>query len=339
MDKHVVYLPLVGVLLLLPGCSRKDGIDPGVWNAYRNPVEQSDIQDPCAIEDEGVFYHYSSELSSGSGADQVVEYLPAMSSKNLTQWDAATSAFDDLSRPKFISGGKVICPDIARVGDRYLLYYSLYVNADNCGIGVAEAPFASGPFTDKGALITASGSGLKGVASPSFCTDGKQNYLVFGNFGGIYLVKLSEDGLSVTGTPVMIASATYDAPLLVYRDGSFYLIVTSGTTTGGASSTCKIRYGRSVHAEGPYLDRSMRDLLDDGGETLVEGSVKFAGPGHPCLVHLKDGSDWLLYNACDLSAVDRGRTLMLDRLEWADGWLTVRGKIGSFSAAAPTIES
>lgn len=338
MDKHV-YLPLLSLLALLPGCGQKDTVDPGVWNAYRNPVEQSDIQDPCVIEQDGVFYLYSSEVSSGSGADQVVEYLPSLTSKSLTAWDVATSAFDDLTKPTFIPGGKVLCPDIARVGDRYLLYYSLYVNADNCGIGVAEASVASGPFTDKGALLTAAGSGLKGVMSPSFCTDGTNNYLVFGNFGGIYLVRLSEDGLSVAGTPVMIASETYDAPLLIFRDGQFHLLVTSGSATGGAASTCKIRYGRSAHAEGPYLDRSMRDLLDDGGDILVDASVKFAGPGHPCLVRLKDGSDWLLYNACDLSAVDRGRTLMLDRIEWSDGWASVRGKIGSFSAAAPNTES
>lgn len=42
MDKHV-YLPLLSLLALLPGCGQKDTVDPGVWNAYRNPVEQSDI--------------------------------------------------------------------------------------------------------------------------------------------------------------------------------------------------------------------------------------------------------------------------------------------------------
>ncbi|MBR1869491.1 MAG: family 43 glycosylhydrolase, partial [Bacteroidales bacterium] len=173
---------LIPILLLpavLVSCGGSDGLNPGVWNAYRNPVEQSDVQDPCAIEDDGVFYLFSSEVSSGSGADQVVEYLPTMTSPNLTEWSVGRSVFDDISKPSFISGSKISCPDIAFVGGKYLLYYTLS-SSSATGIGVAEADFASGPFTDKGALITSSASGLTGVASPSFVTDGTSNYLAFG---------------------------------------------------------------------------------------------------------------------------------------------------------------
>ena len=283
-----------------------------------------------------MFYLFSSEVSSGSGADQVVEYLPTMTSPNLTEWSVGRSVFDDISKPSFISGSKISCPDIAFVGGKYLLYYTLS-SSSATGIGVAEADFASGPFTDKGALITSSASGLTGVASPSFVTDGTSNYLAFGSFGGIFVVRLSADGLSVEGTPVMIASDDFDAPCIVFKEGKFHLFVSSGSVTGVATSTSRIRYGRAERAEGPYLDRSMKDMLDDGGENLIGTSVKFSGPGHCSAISVSDGSVWLLYNAYDLSAVDRGRTLMLDRLEFNDGWASVRGGICSFSAAAPAI--
>ena len=137
-------IPLLFLLpaVLATACRSGEGIDPGVWNAYRNPVEQSDVQDPCVIEEEGVFYLFSSELSSGSGADLVEEFIPTMTSQNLTWWSKGTSVFDDITKPKFIAGSKITCPDIAKVGGKYLLYYSLTTNSAS-GIGVAEAEFAS----------------------------------------------------------------------------------------------------------------------------------------------------------------------------------------------------
>ncbi len=183
-----MYKKTLIAFLLLPAamlsCEQDGGIDPGVWNAYRNPVEPSDVQDPCVIEEGGVFYLFSSELSSGSGADLVEEFIPTMTSSNLTYWTTGTSVFDDITKPKFIPGSKITCPDIARVGGKYLLYYTLSTNSAS-GIGVAEAQFASGPFTDRGAIITSTGLGIQGVASPSFFTDGADNWPVFGEFKGI----------------------------------------------------------------------------------------------------------------------------------------------------------
>ena len=325
---------LLSVLGAAVGCSRAEGIDPGSWNAYRNPVEQSDVQDPAVIEEDGTFYLFSSEVVSGD----TEEYIPTMTSKDLTSWTAGTSVFDDLDKPSFISGGKLQSPDIARVDGRYLLYYTLFVNASNCGIGVAEAEFASGPYTDRGALLTTASTGLKGVVSPSFFTDGTDNYLVFGNLAGIYLVQLSADGLSVTGTPVQIADESFVAPALVRHDGKFYLFASTGTTIGGAVSTSHLVYGRADRVDGPYCDRSLREMLDGNAEKLVGVSTKFAGPGNGCVLSLRDGSDWMLYNAYDLSAIDKGRTLMLDRIVWKDGWASIRGAIGSFSAEAPALE-
>lgn len=335
--------PFIPLLILLPvalttACKGSAGIDPGVWNAYRNPVEQSDVQDPCVIEEEGVFYLFSSELSSGSGADMVEEFIPTMTSKTLTWWSKGTSVFDDITKPKFIAGSKITCPDVAKVGGKYLLYYSLTTNSAS-GIGVAEAEFASGPFTDRGALLTSASTGLQGVSSPDFFTDGTDNWLVFGEGKGIYLQKLSADGLSVSGSPVEIAADGFNAPSILFKDGKYHLFVSSGSITGGASSTSRIRYGRADRASGPYLDKSSKDLLDNGGEILIDTSVKFAGPGNASVLSLADGSHWLIYNAYDLSAVSKGRTLMMDRIQWSDGWATVRGGICSFSAEAPTLSS
>jgi arabinan endo-1,5-alpha-L-arabinosidase len=78
-------------------------------------------------------------------------------------------------------------------------------------------------------------------------------------------------------------------------------------------------------------------MTDDGYEVLIKSSTKFTGPGHGCVFDTPDGATWIIYNAFDLSDVSKGRTLMLDRVNWMEDWPSVRGSIGSFSADAPAL--
>ena len=191
---------------------------------------------------------------------------------------------------------------------------------------------------DRGALLTALDTGLLSVLDPAFLADDGANYLVFGRSKGIYLQKLSADGLSADGLPVKIASNAFDAPILLKRDGKYFLLLSMGTYTAGANSTCVTVVGRADRPEGPYFDKAGNDLLiGSGGETLVGTGTKFGAPGHGTVVSLPDGSDWMIYNAYDLSDVARGRTLMLDRIIWSGGWPAIRGAISSFCTDAPAL--
>ena len=49
----------LAVALLAVGCSKKDTIDPGTWNSYRNPVEKTEVLDPAIYEENGKFYLFS----------------------------------------------------------------------------------------------------------------------------------------------------------------------------------------------------------------------------------------------------------------------------------------
>lgn len=321
---------MILIPLLLTGCGHKDTIDPGTWNSYRNPVWQTDVQDPSVLLDDGHFYLFSSETSE--------VLLPMATSDNLTFWEPTGSAIDDANRPDFVTDATLQSPEIAAVGGQYLLYYSLYKSSAASGIGVAVADVPTGPFKDRGALLTALDSGILAVLDPAFFSDGGANYLVFGRSMGIYLQKLSADGLETDGLPVKIASDSFDAPVLLKRDGKYFLFLSRGTSTAGANSTCVTIVGRADRPEGPYFDKAGNDLLGGGGETLVGTGTKFAAPGHGTVVSLPDGSDWLLYNAFDLSDVARGRTLMLDRIIWSGGWPSIRGAISSFCTDAPVLQ-
>lgn len=323
----------LAAIILAAGCSNKDTIDPGTWNSYRNPVAQSEVLDPAVYEAEGKYYLFA------TGDDESI--LPMLESSDLIKWELAISVFNEETVPTFISGVTPESPDLAKVAGKYVLYYTMYKSATESGIGVAVADLPTGPYQDCGKLIKASDFDISGVASPSFFTDGTANYLVFGNFGGIYVVELSADGLGLApgAVPTRIASELYDAPYIKLKDGKFYLFASIGLTSGQASSTCEQVVGRADNVFGPYFNKQSQPLTSDYYEVLLTSSTKFAGPGHGTIFETADGKTWILYNAYDLSDVSKGRTLMLDCVEWQDGWPVVRGGIPSFCADAPVLNN
>ena len=320
----------LAVVILAVGCSKKDTIDPGTWNSYRNPVDQTDIQDPAVFTENGAFYMFS----TGSSEESVI---PMMVSSDLTTWEMAINIFTDETMPDFISGVLPQSPEIAQVGGKYLIYYSMYKTASDSGIGVAVADLITGPYEDMGKVIHGSDYGITGVVSPSFFIADDKPYLVFGNFGGIFIAELSSDGLSLAGAPVKVASELFDAPCIKEHDGSFYLFASINTTSGGADCQCQQVVGRADAVTGPYFDKYSQPMTSDGYEVLIKNSTKFVGPGHGSVFDIAPGNTWILYNAYDLSDVSKGRTLMLDRIEWLDGWPSVRGSISSFCADAPAL--
>ena len=326
------WISLVALMAAV-GCSNDDAVNPGTWYSYRNPVELSDVQDPSVYEENGKFYLFSAGAAVAAEEGAVIDIIPIMESEDLTSWQRTTTVFNEDTKPSFVDGALPACPDVVNIDDKYVLYYSLSLEDGNSGIGVATADFISGPYIDRGSIIKSS-SNISGVASPAFFKDGEKNYLVFGNRKGTYLVGLSTSGLSTSGAPVKIANSVFDAPYIVKHEGMYYLFATAGLAEGGAA--CQV-VGRADSIEGPYKNKSGDQMLDGYSELLIGNSSKFVGAGHGSVFSLADGTTWILYNAYDLSNVGKGRTLMLDRIEWVGGWPWVRGQIGSYCADTPVL--
>ena len=68
---------------------------------------------------------------------------------------AITPAFTDATRPNFEPKGRIWAPDINKIGDKYVMYYSMstWGGEWTCGIGIATADKPEGPFTDLGKLF------------------------------------------------------------------------------------------------------------------------------------------------------------------------------------------
>lgn len=70
-------------------------------------------------------------------------------------------------------------------------------------------------------------------------------------------------------------------------------------------------------------------------EILIQGNYRFAGPGHNSeIVTDIQGKEWILYHSIDKNN-PKGRVLMLDELQWKDGWPYVEGNTPSIRWTKP----
>lgn len=313
MNNFRIILLLCGILLF-PSGSRGQ-------NTYTNPVMDFDMPDPTVIcADDGYFYLYATE---GHGYS-----IPIVRSFDLVNWERAGTAFSKETRPAFEPKGGLWAPDINKLKKKYLLYYSMsyWGGSKTCGIGVATADAPQGPFRDHGPLFRSNTIGVFNSIDPEFVREKGRNYLFWGSFWGIYAVELTKDGLAVKAgsQPRHVAGGAFEATYIHKRDGYYYLFASIGSCCEGVNSTYTTVVGRSRSLMGPYTDKSGKKMLDNGYEVVIRRSDRFAGPGHNSdIVTDKAGDDWLLYHAVD-TRDPRGRKLLLDKIEWVDGWPTVR---------------
>lgn len=86
---------------------------------YANPLTSYSLPDPSVTRaSDGYFYLYATED---------IRNLPVFRSADLVDWEYRRTAFSEKSRPDFLPGGGLWAPDINRIGDRYVLYYSMSI--------------------------------------------------------------------------------------------------------------------------------------------------------------------------------------------------------------------
>lgn len=315
-------------------------------DTYTNPVINTSLPDPSVIRaDDGYFYLYATED---------IRNLPIYRSRDLVDWQFVGTAFTPETRPQWNKKGGIWAPDINRIGDKYVLYYSKSVWGGEwtCGIGVATADRPEGPFTDHGPLFISKEIGVQNSIDQFFIEDNGHKYLFWGSFRGIYGIELSDDGLSVKpGAEKKQISGTFMEGTYIHKRGKYYyLFGSAGTCCEGAKSTYRVTYGRSENLFGPYVDKKGQRLLDNHYEVMIHGDDTFVGTGHNAEFITDDyGQDWILYHGYKKAEADDGRVVFLSRVDWKDGWPVVAGdapakecekpRFGQIYLADPTIFS
>ena len=298
---------------------------------YSNPVIDYSLPDPSIIKGEdGYFYLYATED---------IRNLPIHRSKDLVNWEFVGTAFTDATRPDFEPEGGIWAPDINKIGDKYVLYYSMSVWGGEwtCGIGCAVSDRPEGPFKDCGMMFRSNGIKVQNSIDPFYIEDNGHKYLFWGSFRGIYAIELSEDGLSLKSgsSPVQIAGTAYEGTYIHKRGGYYYMFASIGSCCEGLKSTYTTVVGRSTSLFGPYLDKKGQSMMDNNHEILIHKNDSFVGTGHNSeIVSDNAGTDWLFYHAVSVANPD-GRVLMLDKIDWIDGWPSVEGNSPSVKSEKP----
>lgn len=318
-------------LLLLSFLSYSAGLM--AENTYTNPVVDYSLPDPSVIKgDDGYYYLYATED---------IRNLPIHRSKDLVNWELVGTAFTDETRPDFEPKGGLWAPDINKIGDKYVLYYSMSVWGGEwtCGIGCAVADTPAGKFKDCGMMFRSNGINVQNSIDPFYIEDGGKKYLFWGSFHGIYGIELSDDGLKVKeeAKPVQVAGDAYEGTYIHKRDGYYYLFASIGRCCEGIKSTYTTVVGRSDKLFGPYLDKQGRSMSDNHHEVLIQKNESFVGTGHNSeIVTDKVGNDWMFYHAVKVSDPD-GRVLMLDKIVWEEDWPSVKTNSPSLESEKPVL--
>lgn len=318
-------------LLLLSFLSYSAGLM--AENTYTNPVVDYSLPDPSVIKgDDGYYYLYATED---------IRNLPIHRSKDLVNWELVGTAFTDETRPDFEPKGGLWAPDINKIGDKYVLYYSMSVWGGEwtCGIGCAVADTPAGKFKDCGMMFRSNGINVQNSIDPFYIEDGGKKYLFWGSFHGIYGIELSDDGLKVKegAKPVQVAGDAYEGTYIHKRNGYYYLFASIGRCCEGIKSTYTTVVGRSDKLFGPYLDKQGRSMSDNHHEVLIQKNESFVGTGHNSeIVTDKAGDDWMFYHAVKVSDPD-GRVLMLDKIVWEDDWPSVKTNSPSLESEKPVL--
>lgn len=318
-------------LLLLSFLSYSAGLM--AENTYTNPVVDYSLPDPSVIKgDDGYYYLYATED---------IRNLPIHRSKDLVNWELVGTAFTDETRPDFEPKGGLWAPDINKIGDKYVLYYSMSVWGGEwtCGIGCAVADTPAGKFKDCGMMFRSNGINVQNSIDPFYIEDGGKKYLFWGSFHGIYGIELSDDGLKVKegAKPVQVAGDAYEGTYIHKRDGYYYLFASIGRCCEGIKSTYTTVVGRSDKLFGPYFDKQGRSMSDNHHEILIQKNESFVGTGHNSeIVTDKAGDDWMFYHAVKVSDPD-GRVLMLDKIVWEDDWPSVKTNSPSLGSEKPVL--
>jgi arabinan endo-1,5-alpha-L-arabinosidase len=345
---------MLGALLLADLVSAPAAADPGSPHGYRNPVTAAvgdTFADPAVIRGkDGSWYAYGTAEPLWEGEHRY-HLIPVVRSADLVHWSALPDVFTAANRPVWAAPGAGFwAPDIRYSAGRYLLYFTVTDTTlepdGDPAIGVASAPTPAGPWTDAGAPVVpprpVAGGGFQWTYDPAMISDtGGRHWLYFGSYvGGVFVVPLSSDGLRTTGPPVQVTrSDRYEGAYPVRHDGWYYLFVSAANCCAGPATGYSVFAGRARDPTGPFLDREGISLLASrvGGTPVVQpdGNV-WIGTGHNAMATDDAGQDWLVYHAIDRRDpyLDEPgglseRPMLVDRLDWIDGWPVVRAGAGA----------
>jgi arabinan endo-1,5-alpha-L-arabinosidase len=178
---------------------------------------------------------------------------------------------------------------------------------------------------------------------------GRRGVLYYGSyFGGIEAteVRFRHDRITTEGTPRQISIPNrYEATNVVRRGYWYYFFGSATNCCNGPLTGYSVFAGRSRSPFGPFIDRdgnSLRAGRVGGTPVLSMNGNRWVGAGHNSVFRDAGGQWWTAYHAVDRGdpnfETDPGftkRPVLLDPIDWVDGWPIVRAADGRRTSRCP----
>jgi arabinan endo-1,5-alpha-L-arabinosidase len=353
---------LLALLLLAGAFAQPAAAQPSGPQNYRNPLPVyagdalvESCADPAIIRaqdpaDPHWYMYCTTDPLNGADRDGngelIFHLIPVLRSTDLINWTYVGDAFT--SRPSWMPATEGMwAPNIEYFNGQYYLYYtapSTTIGGSAIGVGVSNTPYGpfahpatNAPVVEPHAPPCCPGD-RRWVFDPDVIQDaGGQKWIYYGSyFGGISVRKLSADGLSSDpASQVQITIANrYEGGHVVRYGQYYYLFVSATDCCRGALTGYSVFVGRSTSPTGPFVDREGNSLLAGrvGGTPVISmNGNRWVGPGHNFVFQDAAGDWWTVYHAIDRNDPYFAGTLnftkrpvLLDPVDWIDGWPTVR---------------
>jgi arabinan endo-1,5-alpha-L-arabinosidase len=306
--------------------------------AYTNPVLDEDFPDPSVIQArDGCYYAYATQtLRNGQWIN-----IQVARSTNLVHWTHLGDALPE--KPVWARETQDFwAPSVIYDGQRYLMYYSATHDAchdperGHC-LAVATADSPAGPFVDMGMPLLL-GVGFEYIDPMAFDDpETGRHWLYWGSgFQPIKVQELASDRMSfapnsapvdlVWPNPVRGAFPRLVEAAWVIRHDDFYYLFYSGDNCCGPDAEYGVMVARSREPTGPF--ETLEQARGVPHSLMLFKSERWLAPGHNSIVSDKAGSIWIVYHAIDVNRprqrqedeINSRRVLLIDKIEWRDGW-------------------
>jgi arabinan endo-1,5-alpha-L-arabinosidase len=309
-----------------------------VAGTYCNPILDEDFPDPAVIRaSDGQYYAYATQtLRDGRWIN-----IQIARSTDLIHWHHIGDALPE--KPDWARDTQDFwAPFVLCDGERYFMYYSATHDAchdperGHC-LAVATSDSPAGPFVDMGMPLLL-GVGFEYIDPMVFADPESGKWLLYwgSGFHPIKVQELGPDGMSfapgsepislIWPNPVKGAFPRLVEAAWVIRHDELYYLFYSGDNCCGPDAEYGVMVARSREPTGPF--ETLEESRGVPHSLMLFKSERWLAPGHNCIIQDEAGETWIIYHAIDVNRprqrqedeINSRRILLIDRIEWRDGW-------------------
>ena len=305
---------------------------------YVNPILDEDFPDPAVVlAPDGYYYAYATQtLRDGHWIN-----IHLARSRDLVRWEHLGDALP--KKPSWAQTTQDFwAPSVIFDGSTYYMYYS--ATPDAChrherghALAVATSKSPAGPFVDMGMPLLL-GVGFEYIDPMAYDDPVTGKHLLYwgSGFQPIKVQELAPDRMSFVpdSRPIDLIwpngkkgsfPRLVEASWVIRHDDSYYLFY-SGDNCCGPDAHYGVMVARSKSAIGPF--ETLEQAKGVPHSLMLFKSERWLAPGHNCVVSDRAGDVWMIYHAIDVNRprqrqedeVNSRRVLLIDRIEWKDGW-------------------